>query len=71
MKVTGFKVYLRASYVCYDNLCMPDQELVRHSCSLLKANHSSPLSFSCLATYNKYENDQARQDHEEHTHTKM
>lgn len=46
MKVTGFKVYLRASYVCCDNLCMPGQELVPHRYSLLKAIYSIPLSYS-------------------------
>lgn len=68
MKVTGFKAYLRASYVCYDNLCMPGQELVPHSCRLLKANHSFPVSFSYLDIYYKYENDETRKDHDGHTH---
>lgn len=66
MKVTGFKAYLSASYVCYDNLCMPDQELVPHSCSLLKAKHSFPLPFNYLEIYYKYENDQTRKDHRGH-----
>lgn len=66
MKVTGFKAYLRDSYVCYDNLCMPGRELVPHSYSPIQAKHSIPLSFNYLEIYYKFENYQTRKDHRGH-----